>query len=115
MDDTTESDAGGEAGGGAVGENPGVAGNPAVEQFQQAALDAVQAARAMLDAAESMIRDPVAVEAVVNTVTAVARQATDAVAGFAAGATGAAEHRGERDDVDGDDEPGGGFERITVE
>ncbi|MDZ7673695.1 MAG: hypothetical protein U5K30_01285 [Acidimicrobiales bacterium] len=105
MDDTTTTGAGGDTG----GDGPG---NPAFEQLQRAALDAVDAARAMLDAAESMIRDPAAVEAVVNTVTAVARQAGDAVAGFAAGTATTADADAADD---GDDEADGGFERITVE
>jgi len=55
-----------------------------LEQFQRAALEAVRAGRAMLDAAESMLQDPKAAEHLVRTVGDVARTATEAVAGFAA-------------------------------
>ena len=83
--------------------------NAAVAQFQRAALDAVAAARAMLDAAESVIEQPAAIEAVVNTVNAVARQATDTIAGFAATARDAAS-KATHDDSDDD-----GYEPIRVE
>ncbi len=83
-----------------------------LEQFQRAALDAVQAARAVLDAAESVIREPAAIEALVNTVTAMARTATESVAGLAAGmtASGATKEPGEVPD----DGPAG-YERISVD
>ena len=58
---------------------------PGVEQLQRAALEAVQAARAVLDVAESMIREPAAVEALINTVSAMARTATESFSGFASG------------------------------
>lgn len=83
----------------------------ALDQFQKAALDAVRAARAMLDAAESAILDPAALDSVVRTMATMARSAGETVAGFAANATDAA--RGSPPD-DPDDEAGGGFERIRV-
>lgn len=87
-----------------------------LEQFQRAALEAIRAGRAMLDAAESVIRDPNAAEAVVRTVGAAARTATETVAGFAAGRwnpPGGANDADPGGD-DGDDPPDGGFERISV-
>jgi hypothetical protein len=86
-----------------------------LEQFQRAALEAIRAGRAMLDAAESMLQDPRAAETVVRTVGAVARAATETVAGFAAGRARGADD--EPDDGPGardDDPPDGGFERISV-
>ncbi|WP_436795607.1 hypothetical protein [Actinospongicola halichondriae] len=82
-------------------------GGAAVEQFQRAALDAVRAARALLDAAESVIQEPAAIEAMVRTVTSVAKTASDAVAGFASSPV-----RNAGDDSD--DGPGDGFEHISV-
>ena len=89
-----------------------------VEQFQKAALDAVRAARAMLDAAESVIKDPAALDSVVRTMATLARSAGETVVGFAAGASGA----GRAADPDGDeagggsaDDPDTGFERIRVD
>ncbi|MDE0805736.1 MAG: hypothetical protein OSA99_20730 [Acidimicrobiales bacterium] len=87
------------------------AGGAAVEQFQRAALDAVRSARALLDAAESVIQEPAAIEAMVNTVSSMARSATEAVAGFAA-AGGAGGSTGADSD---EDEPSGGFEHISVD
>ncbi len=94
-------------------------------QFQQAALDAIRAARTMLEAAESVVQDPAAVEAVVQTVAAYARQAGETVAGFAGAAGGAWPPR--RADVDDpgpgargadddgpDDDPDDGVTRIRV-
>ncbi len=87
-------------------------GGVAFEQFQRAALDAVRAARALLDAAESVIQDPAAIEVMVNTVTSVAKSASDAVAGFAASAaTGTA---GPDDEV-ADEVADEGFEHISVD
>jgi hypothetical protein len=82
----------------------------AVAQFQRAALDAVRAARALLDAAESVVQDPAVVDTVVRTVTSVARTATEAVSGFAS----AAGHR----TSDAGPDPGAqddGFEHIDVD
>ena len=47
-----------------------------LEQFRRAALEAIRAGRTMLDAAESIVRDPQAAEAVIRTVGGVARTAT---------------------------------------
>ena len=58
---------------------------PALEHLQQAALEAVRATRALLDAAESAIRDPTALEGVIRTAAGLARTTTETVAGFAAG------------------------------
>lgn len=84
-----------------------------MEQFQQAALEAVRAARAMLDAAETAIRDPSTFEAVIRTAAGMARTATETVAGFAAGAV--RDVPGDRpqpdDDADGDDD---GYHDISV-
>jgi hypothetical protein len=82
-----------------------------LEQFQRAALEAIRAGRAMLDAAESMVQDPRAAEHLVRTVTDVARTAGETVAGFASRvrptAGDPADHR--------DDGPSDGFERIRVD
>lgn len=87
-----------------------------VEQFQRAALEAIRAGRAMLDAAESVLQDPAAAESVVRSVGAVARGATEAVAGFAAGHWPAARPAaGDAADDDTDDDPPDGFERISVD
>lgn len=87
---------------------------PGVEQLQQAALEAVRAARAMLDAAESAIRDPSALEAVVRAAAGMARTATETVAGYASGTAPGAEAPHRRDDDDGDDDPGAGYHDISV-
>lgn len=97
----------------ATGPDPVQAG---IEQFQRAALEAIRAGRAMLDAAESVLQDPKAAESVVRSVGNVARTATEAVSGFAAGRWGAAgpeESSGDADDDDAD--PPDGFERITID
>lgn len=79
--------------------------------FQQAALEAVRAARAMLDAAEAMIREPGALESVVDDLGAVAAKV---ISGLRAGL---ADSFGDPADSgpDSDDGRGNGFERITVE
>ena len=84
-----------------------------LEQFQRAALEAIRAGRAMLDAAESILQDPAAAEAVVRSVGAVARNATEAVAGFAAGRWPTPGADGAPDDTS-DEDPPDGFERISV-
>ena len=98
-----------------------------IEQFQRAALDAVRAARTMLEAAEAVLQEPAAAKAIADTVTAFGRTATEAVAGFAAswppsGGRGSADDQSgtaSRDDTSGsdgpDDGPDGGFERISVD
>lgn len=63
---------------------------PGLEPLQQAALEAVRAARSLLDAAESVLRDPAALDSVVRTAAGVARAATETVAGFAGAANRAA-------------------------
>lgn len=70
-----------------------------MDQFQRAALDAVHAARAVLDAAEVLIRDPAAVTSMV-----------DAVRGFVAGSTPADEPAGPGTPGETDR-----FERIRVD
>lgn len=88
-----------------------------IEQFQRAALEAIRAGRAMLDAAESVLQDPNAAEAVVRTVGTVARNATEAVAGFTNGRWPTPRPGGATTDPEddaGDDDPPDGFERITV-
>ena len=82
-------------------------GSAAVEQFQRAALDAVKAARALLDAAESVIQEPAAIEAMVKTVSSVAKSASDVVAGFASGAGAPSSAP--------DDAGSDGFEHIRVD
>ena len=91
-----------------------------LEQFQRAALDAIRAGRAMLDAAESVLQDPKAAESVVRSVGSLARTATEAVSGLAAGRWAEAkpgdasrDETEDRDDEDGD--PPDGFERITID
>lgn len=87
-----------------------------LEQFQRAALEAIRAGRAMLDAAESMIQDPDAAETVVRTFGAMARTATETVAGFAAARTSWGADPEPDGPVTGDDDPpAGGFERISVD
>lgn len=88
--------------------DPADLGSAAVEQFQRAALDAVKAARALLDAAESVIQEPAAIEAMVKTVTSVAKSASEVVAGFAA--NGASSSPGREDEGGAD-----GFEHIRVD
>lgn len=85
---------------------------PGVEHLQQAALEAVRAARAMLDAAESAIRDPAALESVIRAAAGVARSATETVAGFAAGGRDPVADEG----TGRDDDPGadGGYHDIAV-
>lgn len=89
-----------------------------LEQFRRAALDAVRAARAMLDAAEAVLEDPATVDTVARTVSSAARSATDVFAGFAPPdpsrpATAPDESDGETGaDTDGTD---GGVERIPVD
>lgn len=110
MEDAQRDDHGDDDGSGVEGPGIDGLGGAAVEQFQRAALDAVRAARALLDAAESVIQEPAAIEAMVNTVTSVARSATEAVAGFAADGRS----RAGADDPS-DQEPDDGFEHITVD
>ncbi len=89
-----------------------------LDQFQQAALDAIRAGRAMLDAAESMIRDPSAADAVARSVAGLARTATQTVAGFAAGWPGskATDPDGDGDvGSESDGSPDEGYEPITVD
>jgi hypothetical protein len=87
-----------------------------LEQFQRAALEAIRAGRAMLDAAETMIQEPGAAEQLVRTVGSVARTATEAVSGFAAGhwsAPGADDDGAGSDDPE--DDPPDGYQRISVD
>jgi len=92
-----------------------------MEQFQRAALEAIRAGRAMLDAAESMLQEPGAAEHVVRAVADVARSATETVAGFASrswpGRPPQPEPGGDHPDHpdDPDDGPGPGFQRISVD
>lgn len=82
-----------------------------VEQFQRAALEALRAARSMLDAAESIVQDPKAIESVISSVAGLARDATSAVAGFATGAS----RSGSEPEADPDVDVGRGFETIDVD
>lgn len=88
-------------------------GGAAAEQFRQAALEAVRAARAMLDAAEAVIRDPSTLDSVVRTVAGVARTATETVSGFAAGYTSPPPEPASEADANGatDDD---GYQDITI-
>ena len=95
------------------------AGSEAAEQFQRAALEAVRAARAMLDAAETVIRDPASLESVIRAAAGVARTATQTVADFAAAAGGGGAPRrapapDDAHDPDDDEGQGGGYESIPV-
>lgn len=94
---------------GGTGDAPGL--SPALEHLQHAALEAVRAGRALLDAAESAIRDPAALEGVIRTAAGVAKTATETVAGFAAaaGRDPAPDHPSAPDD-DAD----GGYHDISV-
>lgn len=90
---------------------------PGVDQFQRAALDAIGAARVMLEAAEHLVRDPAAIEAVVRTVAAVARSATETVSGFAAEArarTPGAPPTASTDAPDAPDDDDRGYQRISL-
>lgn len=90
--------------------------SPTVEQFQRAALEAVQAARAFLDAAESMIQEPAALEAVVDTVNAVVRQASEVVSGAVSDL--AARGRDHARPTEGDDDGAGpdpGYQAIRID
>lgn len=98
------------------------------EQFQQAALDALAAARAMIDAAESIVKEPGAVESLVVTITDLARTGTEAVskmaadAGFGRPSTQAPRRSADVPDPGGDGAPAprdddvadGGFESIDL-
>ncbi|HEU5081961.1 MAG TPA: hypothetical protein VFU14_01380 [Acidimicrobiales bacterium] len=86
-----------------------------LEQFRRAALEAIKAGRAMLDAAEAVVRDPQAAEAVIRTVGSVARTATEAVAGFAS-RSAPGDERGADEPARRapDDPPDDGLERISV-
>jgi len=101
--------------------DPGTAGPAAdpvqagIDQFQRAALEAIRAGRAMLDAAESILQDPAAAETVVRTVGAVARNATEAVAGFASGRWPTPGEAPDADAGETGEDPPDGFERITVD
>jgi hypothetical protein len=87
-----------------------------LEQFQRAALEAIRAGRAMLDAAETMIQEPGAAEQLVRTVGSVARTATEAVSGFAAGHWSAPDQDADESASDGsEDDPPEGFQRISVD
>lgn len=89
-----------------------------VEQFQRAALDAVRATRAMLDAVETVIQDPRALDSVVRTMTSFVRAAGETVVGFASGsnhAPGAAWESGGAPEPRTDDGHHHGFERIQVD
>jgi hypothetical protein len=97
-------------------EHDEAAGGAAAEQFRQAALEAVRAARAMLDAAEAVIRDPSTLDSVVRTVAGVARTATETVSGFAAGAASGRARRdeGETSGEAGDPPDDDGYQDITI-
>lgn len=89
-----------------------------VDHLQRAAHEALAAVRSLLDAAERVIDDPATLQAVLGTLGAVARSATETVTSMAAQATAApqrADGTGSRDEGGagggGDD---GGFERIRV-
>lgn len=87
-----------------------------LEQFQRAALEAIRAGRAMLDAAETMIQEPGAAEQLVRTVGSVARTATEAVSGFAAGRWPVpGQEPAEAATDEDDDGPPEGFQRISVD
>lgn len=109
QDDTTGQDAGGT-------DDPVQAG---LEQFQRAALDAVRAARSMLEAAEAVLQDPEAARVVADTVSSFARNATETVADFAG--TWVSQHdrrtatpEGREEEDPDDDGPEPGVEHIPV-
>ena len=96
-----------------------------VEELQRTVLEAIRAGRAVLDAAESVLQDRAAGDALVRAVGDVARQAGEVVAGLAAraraaaghetGADGDGDHDGDDGGGDGDgDDGGGGVQRIPV-
>lgn len=86
-----------------------------LEQFQRAALEAIRAGRAMLDAAETMIQEPGAAEQLVRTVGSVARTASEAVSGFAAGRWPAPAASDDAASDDDEDDPPAGFQRVSVD
>lgn len=98
--------------------NRGIDSDPAMVTFQRAALDALAAARALLDATEAVIRRPDALEQVVTTVNGVARLAADAASRLVADATAATSGTGGASSAS-DDEPGpsgsGGFRSIPLD
>lgn len=86
--------------------------NASLDQLQRAALEAIKAARGVLDAAEKLVADPKAAEAVVRTVADAARHAGEAVTGLAARARPPATDDDRSDDPD--DDPPGGVQHIPV-
>ena len=80
-----------------------------MEHLQQMAADALAAARAFIDAAEKVVADPDALEAVVHTVAGFARTAGESFAGMASGFSDRPTP-GPVDDPPDDD----GFESIRV-
>jgi hypothetical protein len=89
---------------------------PGIEQFQRAALEAIRAGRVMLDAAESILQDPSTAESLVRSVGNVARTATEAVSGFAAGRwPQPSQSSDDPAPTGGEPDPPDGFERITVD
>lgn len=111
-----------DAGGGTTGTTAGAPGRavaPGMEQFQRAALDAVRAARSMLDAAEAVLADPKSQQLVLDSIAALGRVGADAIGGLLGGAAAPQAPRAANaaDDVDdgaGDGDGDDGFERITV-
>jgi hypothetical protein len=101
------------------GTGAGASFGPGAEQFQRAALDAVRAARALLDAAEKVLADPAALDSVIRAAAGMARSATDTVAGFASAAAPSARGTDGPPDAPGEDraepEEPGGFESIRVD
>lgn len=92
-----------------------------MEQFQRAALEAVRAARSMLDAAEAVLADPKGQQMVIDSLSAIGRVGAEAVGGLLHNAASMtrpsggpskadASSAGPHDADDGDD----GVERITV-
>lgn len=86
-----------------------------VEQFQRAAIDALGAARAMLDAAETVLRQPGAFDQFSSTIAGLAKTATETVLGFTNGMTGSGTPGAGTDDASTDEDDDGGFHSIVID
>lgn len=85
---------------------------PGFEVLQNAAREAIDATRALLDVAEAMVEDPEVAERIGSIVRSVTTAATRAARTAAAGRPGASDARSGADDDDPDD--GGGVEHISI-
>jgi hypothetical protein len=84
------------------------------EAFQRAAVELLGAARAFLDAAEAVVRDPTALGTVAASVTGVMRSMGEAVIGGVAGLAEAARAAGSPGSEPADGSGSDGLERIDL-